>query len=143
MAIDEFACWTIYKLFVATNKEKLTVCCPLPLVNKGPPQLLSIETLPKLATEPFLTPDPPLPHLSTFYYLEPRGSPLPWIRVVMATNNYALVQEAEEDKCEGRAGQIKGLGGSVASACWRSSCDKSQDRMFNDTWRSGRNLRGT
>lgn len=46
--------------------------------------------------------------------------------VVMATNNYADVQEVEKDDREGRAGTIRGLGGSLTSAWWRSSCDKSQ-----------------
>ncbi|XP_040904830.1 uncharacterized protein LOC121188948 [Toxotes jaculatrix] len=53
--------------------------------------------------------------------------------VVMATNNYADVQEVEKDEGEGRAVAIRGLGGSLTSAWWRSSYDKSQ----------GNNIKGT
>lgn len=74
------------------------------LVNKGPPQLLSIETLAKIATEPLLSP----PSLLLLLLHPPllfrtMGICVAMDSVVMATNNYADVQEVEKDGEEGRA----------------------------------------
>lgn len=56
--------------------EAVPVKHTLTLVNKSRPQLLSIETLAKIATEHLLSPPQTSIHL---YYLEPRGCVLPWI----------------------------------------------------------------
>ncbi len=100
----------------------------LSLVNKGPPQLLSIETLAKIATEPFLSPTrlPPSSFIHPPLLFRTMGICVAMDSVVMATNNYADVQEVEKDDREGRAGAIRGFGGSLTSAWWRSSHDKSQ-----------------
>lgn len=128
--------------------EAVPVKQTLSLVNKSSPQLLSIETLAKIAPSP--TPSiihPPLLFRS-------KGICVAMDSVVMATNNYADVQEVEKDEGEGRAGAITGRGGNLASAEWRSSCDKTQGErwrsedgeavhhLYNDRWRSGQNLGG-
>lgn len=92
------------------------------LVNKGPPQLLSIETLAKIATEPFLSPPslpPPSIHL---YYLEPQGSVLPWIPLSWLQTTTQMYRKWRRTKKEG-ARVMRGLGRSLTSACWRSRCD--------------------
>lgn len=48
--------------------------------------------------------------------------------VVMATNNYADVQEVEKDEGERQARAIKGPGSSLSAEWWRSSCDKFKAR---------------
>lgn len=135
--------------------EALPVKQTLSLVNKGPPQLLSIETLAKIATEPFLSPPPAPPSSIHLYYLEPWGSVLPWILLSWLQTTTQMYRKWRRTKEKGRAGAIRGLRGSITSAWWRSSCDKSQGsgrggkdgevghHLFNDRWRSGQSFRGT
>lgn len=99
----------------------------LSLVNKSSPQLLSIETLAKIATEHFLSPSATPPFIIHPPLLfRTKGICVAMDSVVMATNNYADVQEVEKDEGEGRVKVITALRGILISAWRRSVFDKKK-----------------
>ncbi len=129
---DEFVFYTL-RLPVSTQQvtQRQPVNSPVKqtqsLVNKGPPQLLSIETLAKIATETFLFPPPPAPPPSIhLYYLEPWRSVLPWILSSWLQTTTQMYRKWRGTEWMGKLEAIRGLGGSLTSARWKSSCDKSQ-----------------